>query len=92
MKGFARLFLAALLMVAAAAPAYSWEFTMKGEAEYRYRYWTRTGNDDIFGHMDGSDVYLGVNHLLTFPTTGTSIQPRSGIGQKVRDILTGLWY
>jgi len=72
MKGFARLFLAALLMVAAAAPAYSWEFTMKGEAEYRYRYWTRTGNDDIFGHMDGSDVYLGVNHLLTFPTTGTS--------------------
>ena len=45
---------------------------MKGEAEWRYRYWFRTGNNDIFGQMDDSFVNLGINHLATFPTAGTS--------------------
>ncbi len=60
------------MTVAVAAPACSWEFSMKGEVEWRYRYWTRTGNNDIFGSMDSDSVNLGVNHLLTFPTTGTT--------------------
>ncbi len=72
MKEFVRLCLAAFITVAVVAPAYPWEFSMKGEVEWRYRYWTRTGNDDIFGTMDSQSVNLGLNHLLTFPTTGTS--------------------
>ncbi len=64
--------LAMVFIVSLASVVLAWEYTMTGEVEWRYRYWTRTGNDDIFGHMDGSDVYLGVNHLLTFPTTGIS--------------------
>lgn len=45
----------------------AWEFNMKGESVIRYRYWARTGGNDIFGHMNSS-VYLGVNHLLTYPS------------------------
>ncbi|HTY23646.1 MAG TPA: hypothetical protein VMC85_10980 [Desulfomonilaceae bacterium] len=72
MKGFACLSLAILITIATFAPSYSWDFSMRGEAEWRYRYWTRTGNDDIFGTMDSQSVNLGLNHLLTFPTTGTT--------------------
>jgi hypothetical protein len=57
-------------------PAYAWEMTMQGDAEWRYRYWTRTGDQDIFGPMDGRMVYLGINHLATFPTAGY----QNGIG------------
>ncbi len=64
------------MLAAMAAPAFGWGFSMKGDAEWRYRYWTRTGDTDIFGPMDGSKVYLGINHLQTFPTGGT----QNGIG------------
>lgn len=58
--------------IAAADSALAWEFSMKGEAEFRYRYWTRTGNNDIFGTMDANFVSLGINHLGTFPTYATT--------------------
>jgi hypothetical protein len=54
-----------ILIFAGHAPA--WEFELKGETEWRYRYWSRTGDRDIFGTM-GDDVNLGINHLATFPT------------------------
>jgi hypothetical protein len=57
-------------------PAMAWEFTLKGDWEWRYRYWARTGDRDIFGTVDPVAVNLGVNHLNTFPTTGT--QNRGG--------------
>ncbi len=60
-----------LIFSAASTQAFAWEFALNGEAEWRYIYWTRTGTNDIFGPMDG-DVYLGINHLKTFPTTSTS--------------------
>jgi len=63
--------LAIVLLALLAGSACAWEFKMKGEAEYRYRYWSRLGTNDIFGKM-GDDVYLGINHLQTFPTTATT--------------------
>ncbi len=61
-----------VFILSLASIALSWELSMKGDAEWRYRYWTRTGNNDIFGPMDDRFVNLGLNHLATFPTVGTS--------------------
>lgn len=77
MKALGRITIIAFLLSALAVSAFAWEFNMKGDGEWRYRYWSRTGDKDIFGFMDGTHVYLGVNHLRTFPTLG-GIQ--NGIG------------
>lgn len=57
----------------------AWEFNMKGESVIRYRYWARTGANDIFGLMN-SNVYLGVNHLLTYPSPLRDNPALSGFG------------
>jgi len=49
MKRFWKISLAVLLVMAVSAPALAWEFSMTGEHEYRWRYWSRTGNSDLFG-------------------------------------------
>jgi hypothetical protein len=72
MRRFVFLGLAFVLLAVTSAPVFAWEYSMKGEAEWRYRYWTRTGNNDIFGTMDSTIVNLGLNHLLTFPTSATT--------------------
>jgi hypothetical protein len=69
MKAFGKIMIVAFLLSALAIPAFAWEFHMKGDGEWRYRYWSRTGDKDIFGLMDATHVYLGINHLRTFPTT-----------------------
>jgi hypothetical protein len=61
-----------------ATQAAAWEFSMKGDWEWRYRYWTRTGNSDIFGRMDDTHVNLGINHLVVFPTGATTNRINSG--------------
>jgi len=61
----------ALCCLAAALPALAFEFSTKGDLEWRYIYWARTGNTDIFGQM-GGPVDLGINHLSTFPTRSTT--------------------
>jgi hypothetical protein len=71
MRRFVFIGLAFLVVLSLSAPVFAWEFSMKGETEWRYRYWTRTGNQDIFGTMSDS-VNLGINHLQTFPTTATT--------------------
>jgi hypothetical protein len=71
MKRFTGVALSLLLILLMTSPVIAWEFKMAGETEWRYRYWTRTGNDDIFGAMDRT-VNLGINHLQTFPTTSTT--------------------
>lgn len=42
-------------------PAFAWELTLKGDFEYRMRYWSRIGNKDLFGNADavGTDVASG---------------------------------
>ena len=69
----------ALCVVVQTSMAFSWEFTMKGESEIRYRYWGRSGNSDIFGSMD-SNVYLGVNHLVTHPSPSRDNFPSNAFG------------
>lgn len=64
--------IALLALATLSSPVLAWEMDLKGETEWRYRYWTRTGNNDIFGQMDANAVYLGINHLQTFPTTATT--------------------
>jgi hypothetical protein len=80
-------------MIALSAPVSGWEMKLEGEWEWRFRYWTRTGTNDIFGSMDSTFVNLGVNHLNTWPNdetqkegwavnpapTGTSAQGRFGV-------------
>jgi hypothetical protein len=41
-----------LLVAVFSAPALAWEFSMKGEFEYQFRYISRTGPDDLFGNAD----------------------------------------
>ena len=57
--------LAGLLIAAVTAPALAWEFSMTGEAEYRYRYFARQGGNDLFGgqagFFDGTGVATGVS-------------------------------
>ena len=66
-------------VIAQSSTAFSWEFTMKGENEIRYRYWGRTGDRDIFGSMD-SGVNLGVNHLVTHPSPNRDNFPSTSFG------------
>ena len=54
MKKLLTILLAGLLIVAVTAPALAWEFNMKGEWEYRFRYFGRTGDADLFGQQVGS--------------------------------------
>jgi len=60
-----------LCCLTAALPALAFEFKTKGDLEWRYVYWARTGNADIFGQM-GRQVDLGINHLSLFPTRATT--------------------
>ncbi len=67
-----RVLCAVLVVCALSTQVFAWEFNMKGDWEWRYRYWTRTGNQDIFGEMDDTQVNLGINHLVVFPTRATT--------------------
>ncbi len=49
------LFLVGVLAAAFAAPAFAWEFSMKGEFEHRFRYIGRLGDDDLFGKASLQD-------------------------------------
>ncbi|MFA6221941.1 MAG: hypothetical protein WC647_06470 [Desulfomonilaceae bacterium] len=52
--------LATMLVVVFVAPSFAWEFTMTGEYEYRLRYFTRSGNNDLFGQAFVQDG--GINN------------------------------
>ncbi len=62
-----------------AAAALAWDFKVRGETAYRYRYLTRTGQNDIFGTVY-PDLYLGVNHLKTWPTPNNTNKPGDLVG------------
>jgi len=50
MKRLWMVLVAGLLVAAITAPALAWEFSMDGEYEYRFRWFSRTGNNDLFGN------------------------------------------
>jgi hypothetical protein len=89
MKKFWTILLAGLLLVAFAAPAFAWEFSMKGEWEYRFRYFGRTGDKDLFGQQFASEVgFAGQNiyGILDFatvpgaiPTGPYTVPPAAGL-------------
>ncbi len=62
------------------APAFAWELNLKGDLEWRYRYWARTSSNDIFGQMNGTPANLGINHLRTYPTQSWSNRVAAGFG------------
>ncbi len=53
--------LGTFLLMTFVLPAFAWELSLKGEFEYRMRYWSRIGNKDLFGNADavGTDVASG---------------------------------
>ncbi len=66
MKRFSIIMMAGLLIVAITVPALAWEYSMTGEAEYRFRYFARQGSEDIFGGPAGINavgVATGTNGL-----------------------------
>jgi len=74
---------AGLALLAMVAPALAWEFEMKGEYEYRFRYWARMGTTDLYGNADlqnaggpamgfaGPDIY-GSGAVRAVPADGAA--------------------
>ena len=60
--------MAGLLVAAMALPAFAWEFEMKGEYEYRTRWWQRMGNADLFGLASAQDSASPYPHAATSAT------------------------
>lgn len=58
MRRLLTILLAGLLVGAIAAPAFAWEFSMKGEQEWRFRFFTRSGPNDLFG-KNAADLDIG---------------------------------
>ena len=71
MRRVAVIAILAMVLASLATTALAWEFKMKGETVWRYRYLTRTGLNDIFGRM-GPLADLGINHLKTWPSEDTN--------------------
>ncbi len=61
MKKLMTVLFAGLLLVAFTAPVFAWEFGMKGEYEYRFRYLGRTGPNDLFGKASVQNGPLPAN-------------------------------
>ncbi|MGC8658259.1 MAG: hypothetical protein ACP5U1_04225 [Desulfomonilaceae bacterium] len=61
--------LATLPLIVCVAPAFAWDFSMRGQFEWRYRYFGRAnGYQDLFGDM----------RLQDNPTVGTQIATATG--------------
>ena len=58
MKKLLTIALSGLLIAALATSALAWEFSMTGEYEWRFRYLSRTGKNDLFGRS-GSSFDIG---------------------------------
>ena len=79
-RGYICLFFASLIFVIAfGACSYAWEFKLSGEAEWRYRYFARTGPNDLSGNAevaqaDGHGINIGLAgpNLLTVDLQGYS--------------------
>jgi hypothetical protein len=65
MKRAFRLVAGVVLLLCFVSSAFAWEFSMKGEFEYRYRYFSRMGDKDLFGNLNFQDK--------TGPNSGNAI-------------------
>ncbi len=64
--------LAGILIAIVAAPAFAWEFSMKGEQEWRFRFFTRSGPNDLFGRNAGN-VDIGFAGANIYGHGGTAL-------------------
>jgi hypothetical protein len=55
MKRAVALIAGGMLLLCLVSNAFAWEFSMKGEFEYRYRYFSRIGNKDLYGNLNYQD-------------------------------------
>jgi len=72
--------LVGLLVLAVAVPALAWEFSMTGQYEYRFKYFARMGNSDLFGLAPVQDQGLGTFVGFAGPNiwgTGAVVNPPS---------------
>ena len=78
--------LAGLLVLAVVAPVFAWEFSMTGEYEYRFKYFARMGNSDLFGFAPAQDQGAGTFIGFAGPniwSTGTVVNPPSNLSTSV---------
>ena len=69
MKRFVILALVGCILALVAADVFAWELKLKGVTEYRYRYLTRFGANDLFG--DTGLAPVGINHIKQWTSRGT---------------------
>jgi hypothetical protein len=77
---------AGLLVLAAAAPVFAWEFSMTGEFVYRFKYFARMGNSDLFGFAPAQDQGAGTFIGFAGPniwSTGALPNPPSNLSVTV---------
>jgi hypothetical protein len=83
MRRFWTTAIAGLLVLAIMAPAFAWEFDMKGEYEYRFKYFARMGNSDLFGYAPAQDAGAGTFIGFAGPNiwnNGAVVNPPSNSG------------
>ncbi len=54
--------LVALSVLVCVTPVFAWEFSIKGDYEYRFRYFGRTGDTDLFGQaslQENTGIFIG---------------------------------
>ncbi len=76
-----------LLLLAVTVPVLAWEFDMKGDYEYRMRYFGRTGGTDLFGiaslQDNGADTFIGF--------AGPNIYGTGNVAPRVSDTSSQDW-
>ncbi len=78
--------LAGLLVLAVVAPVFAWEFSMAGEFVYRFKYFARMGNSDLFGFAPAQDQGAGTFIGFAGPniwSTGAFVDPPSNLSATV---------
>ncbi len=75
MKKLLTILMAGLLIAAMTAPALAWEFSMTGEDDFRFRYWSRSGDKDLFGIMATQGLPGDPLSYTYSPTTYPGTQP-----------------
>ncbi len=78
--------LTGLLALVVVTPAFSWEFSISGQHEYRFKYFARMGNSDLFGFApaqdDGAGTFIGFAGPNIW-STGAVVSPPTNLSTSV---------
>ncbi|MGO9122756.1 MAG: hypothetical protein ACLQPD_34705 [Desulfomonilaceae bacterium] len=77
---------AGLLVLAVVAPVFAWEFSMTVQHDYRFKYFARMGNSDLFGLAPAQDEGAGTFIGFAGPniwSTGAVVNPPSNLSTSV---------